>query len=190
MSMPHHVQTRKILLFACVIAALGGFLFGFDMAVVSGILPFVVKQFGLSAFEEGWFVSSALVGCIAGVAVSGELGDRYGRRSTMLLAAMLFLGSAIACALLPTFSSLIVARVLGGVAVGIASSVVPLYISEIAPARIRGRLVTYYQLAVTLGILIAYLSNAFLLEVALGTVGNMTGWFALLFHEQVWRGMF
>lgn len=190
MSMPHHVQTRKILLFACVIAALGGFLFGFDMAVVSGILPFVVKQFGLSAFEEGWFVSSALVGCIAGVAVSGELGDRYGRRSTMLLAAMLFLGSAIACALLSTFSSIIVARVLGGVAVGIASSVVPLYISEIAPARIRGRLVTYYQLAVTLGILIAYLSNAFLLEVALGTVGNMTGWFALLFHEQVWRGMF
>src|SRR5690606_23942017 len=106
MNMQHPVKTRKILLFACVIAALGGFLFGFDMAVVSGILPFVVKQFALSAFEEGWFVSSALVGCIVGVAVSGELGDRYGRRSVMLLAATLFVVSAIACALLPTFSSI------------------------------------------------------------------------------------
>src|SRR5690606_12795580 len=132
--MQHRPKTHSILLFACAVAALGGFLFGFDMAVVSGILPLVTEQFGLSAFQQGWFVSSALVGCIAGVAASGELGDRLGRRPAMRLAAVLFLLSAIACALLPAFSLIIIARILGGVAVGIASSIVPLYISEIAPA--------------------------------------------------------
>lgn len=180
----------KILGLACAVAALGGFLFGFDMAVVSGILPLVTKQFLLSAFQQGWFVSSALVGCMVGVAMSGELGDRYGRRRVLVLAAVLFLMSALGCGLLPTFSSIIVARILGGVGVGIASSMVPLYISEIAPARIRGRLVTYYQLAVTLGILVAYLSNAFLVQAALGAAGSLSGWLGVWFQEEVWRGMF
>ncbi|MBK1439982.1 sugar porter family MFS transporter [Parapedobacter sp. ISTM3] len=180
----------KILWLACAVAALGGFLFGFDMAVVSGILPLVTKQFSLSALQQGWFVSSALVGCIVGVAMSGELGDRYGRRRVLILAAVLFLVSALGCGLLPTFSSIIVARILGGVGVGIASSMVPLYISEIAPARIRGRLVTYYQLAVTFGILVAYLSNAFLVQGAPSMVGRLSGWGGLWLHEEVWRGMF
>src|SRR5690606_26163043 len=159
------------------------------MAVVSGILPLVTKQFSLSAFQQGWFVSSALVGCIAGVTVSGELGDRYGRRRVLVLAAVLFLASALGCGLLPTFQTIIVARILGGVGVGIASSMVPLYISEIAPARIRGRLVTYYQLAVTLGILVAYLSNAFLVQTVSGAVA-LSGWIGIWFQEEVWRGMF
>ncbi|GGG83886.1 MFS transporter [Parapedobacter pyrenivorans] len=179
----------KILWFACAVAALGGFLFGFDMAVVSGILPLVAKQFSLSAFQQGWFVSSALVGCIAGVAVSGELGDRYGRRRVLLLAAVLFVVSALGCGLLPTFPSIIVARILGGVGVGIASSMVPLYISEIAPANIRGRMVTYYQLAVTLGILVAYLSNAFLVQTTFSAV-ELSGRVGVWFREEVWRGMF
>jgi MFS transporter, SP family, arabinose:H+ symporter len=179
----------KILWFACAVAALGGFLFGFDMAVVSGVLPLVTEQFSLSALHQGWFVSSALVGCIAGVAVSGELGDRYGRRRILLLAAVLFLVSALGCGLLPTFPSVIVARILGGVGVGIASSMVPLYISEIAPANIRGRMVTYYQLAVTLGILVAYLSNAFLVQATSSTV-ELSGWTGVWFREEVWRGMF
>ncbi|WP_353197403.1 sugar porter family MFS transporter [Parapedobacter defluvii] len=188
--MNQHRKLPKILWLACAVAALGGFLFGFDMAVVSGILPLITKQFSLAAFQQGWFVSSALVGCIAGVAMSGELGDRFGRRRILLLAAVLFMMSALGCGLLPTFSSIIVARILGGVGVGIASSMVPLYISEIAPAKIRGRLVTYYQLAVTLGILVAYLSNAFLVETALSTVDDASGWLGVWFHEEVWRGMF
>ncbi|MEC3878154.1 sugar porter family MFS transporter [Parapedobacter sp. 10938] len=187
MMMKQRHRLPKILWWACAVAALGGFLFGFDMAVVSGILPLVTKQFSLSAFQQGWFVSSALVGCIAGVAVSGELGDRYGRRRVLLLAAVLFLVSALGCGLLPTFQSIIIARILGGVGVGIASSMVPLYISEIAPANIRGRLVTYYQLAVTLGILVAYLSNAFLVQ---ATTEGVARWVSIWFQDEVWRGMF
>ena len=179
-----------ILWLACAVAALGGFLFGFDMAVVSGVLPLVTEQFSLSAWQQGWFVSSALVGCIAGVAVSGEIGDRYGRRPILILAAVLFLIAALGCGLLPSFSAIIVARILGGVGVGIASSMVPLYISEIAPARIRGRLVTYYQLAVTFGILVAYLSNAYLVEAAATVAEGQPGWYRLLFNDEVWRGMF
>ncbi|WP_257670568.1 sugar porter family MFS transporter [Parapedobacter tibetensis] len=188
--MDTHRKLPKILWVACAVAALGGFLFGFDMAVVSGILPLVTKQFALSAVQQGWFVSSALVGCIVGVAVSGELGDRYGRRRVLVLSAILFLVSALGCGLLPTFSSIIASRILGGVGVGIASSMVPLYISEIAPARIRGRLVTYYQLAVTLGILVAYLSNAFLVQTVSGAIANTSGWLGVWFHDEVWRGMF
>ncbi|WP_262246436.1 sugar porter family MFS transporter [Parapedobacter soli] len=187
MSMQQRHRLPRILWWACAIAALGGFLFGFDMAVVSGILPLVTKQFSLSAFQQGWFVSSALVGCIAGVAASGELGDRYGRRRILLLAAVLFLVSAMGCGLLPTFDTIIAARILGGLGVGIASSMVPLYISEIAPASIRGRLVTYYQLAVTLGILVAYVSNAFLVQAA---ANGITCWIGTWFYGEVWRGMF
>lgn len=159
-----------------IVASLGGFLFGFDMAVVSGILPFVREQFGLNALQEGWFVSSALVGCILGVIVSSDLSDRLGRKKLLFIAALLFLLSAVGCALMQELTWLITARILGGVAVGIASTVVPLYLSEIAPDDKRGRLVTYYQLAVTIGILVAYLSNSILLHT--------------LSIKEVWRAMF
>lgn len=144
----------------------------------------------MPALHQGWFVSSALVGCILGVAVSGEIGDRYGRRPVLVLAAVLFLVSALGCGLMPSFPTIILARILGGVGVGIASSMVPLYISEIAPANIRGRLVTYYQLAVTFGILVAYLSNAYLVQVGADAAERLSGWFGILFREEVWRGMF
>ena len=135
-----------------VVASLGGLLFGFDMAVISGVLPFVRKQFDLTPLQEGWFVSSALVGCIIGVAFSGDLSDRLGRKKLLFLSAALFLISAIGCALVHSLSWLIIFRLVGGLGVGIASIVVPLYLSEIAPASIRGRLVTCYQLAITVGI--------------------------------------
>ncbi len=167
------------------IAALGGFLFGFDLAVVSGVLPFIQKQFGLSPGETGWFVSSALVGCIAGVALSGALTDKSGRKPLMVLAAVLFSVSAIGCALLPDYHWVIFARILGGVGVGLASNIVPLYISEIAPSSIRGRMVTAYQLAVTGGILVAYASNALIAGLDAGT-----DIYAYLFTTQPWRGMF
>jgi len=165
------------------VASLGGFLFGFDMAVVSGVLPLIEKQFGLSPSQEGWFVSAALVGCIIGVAFSGELSDRFGRRKPLLLSAILFFLSALGCALLPSFSGVIASRLLGGIGIGITSSVVPLYIAEIAPPNIRGRLVTYYQLALTFGILVAYLSNAGLVNYAAHAPANA------LFQKEIWRAM-
>ena len=162
------------------IASLGGFLFGFDMAVVSGVLPFVKQQFALSAAQEGWFVSSALAGCIAGVIFASDLSDRWGRKKLLLLSALFFLLTAIGCIIFQLFSWLIAARILGGMAVGMASSVVPLYLSEIAPDDKRGRLVTFYQLAVTIGIFTAYLSNALILHYATGFLPGM----------DIWRKMF
>ncbi len=173
-----------------LVASLGGFLFGFDMAVVSGVLPLLQKQFDLTAFEEGWFVSSALVGCIVGVAFSGEFSDRLGRKRPLLVAAILFLLSALGCALMPSLSMVTASRFIGGVGIGLASNVVPLYISEIAPARSRGRLITYYQFALTLGILVAYLSNAGMVNYALSQAGDSNGgWFATLTTTEVWRAM-
>jgi SP family arabinose:H+ symporter-like MFS transporter len=147
------------LVLTTLVACLGGFLFGFDMAVVSGVLPLVQKQFELNSLQEGWFVSSALIGCIIGVLFSSSLSDRFGRKKTLFLSAAFFLLAAIGCTFLPDFTLLIIARILGGMAVGITSSVVPLYLSEIAPDNKRGRLVTFYQLAITIGIFSAYLSN-------------------------------
>jgi SP family arabinose:H+ symporter-like MFS transporter len=174
-----------------IIASLGGMLFGFDIAVISGILPMVQKQFSLSAAQEGWFVSSALIGSIVGVAVSGEMSDRFGRKKMLILSALLFFFSALGCTLFPDTFWIISSRMLGGVGIGVASIIVPLYISEIAPAAIRGRLVTCYQLAVTVGILMAYLANAWLLNYSQAHQGQAgEGLFHFLFVEEVWRGMF
>lgn len=174
-----------------LIAATGGFLFGFDMAVISGALTFVQAQFDLTATQEGWFVSSALIGCIIGVAISGEFSDRLGRRTAMMTAAFLFFLSAVGTTTGPGFGWLVTARILGGVAVGIASNVVPLYISEIAPPHIRGRLVTFYQLAITVGILFAYISNAIVLNFTEGLASyNIGSFLEYIFVEEVWRGMF
>lgn len=183
-------KTKPFLTLICWIAAIGGFLFGFDMAIISGVLPFMQKQFDLSASQEGWLVSSALVGCIVGVAASGTLSDRLGRKKLLVAAAVFFLLSAVGSSFLPSFATVIWARIIGGVGVGIASNIVPLYISEIAPAHKRGRYVTYYQLAVTLGILIAYLSNYGLLILAERQVFQGDGFLNYLFVDEVWRGMF
>ncbi|WP_295711762.1 sugar porter family MFS transporter [Mucilaginibacter sp.] len=173
-----------------LVATLGGLLFGFDMAVISGVLPFVKNQFSLSAATEGWFVSSALVGCIIGVSFSGDLSDRLGRKKMLMLSAILFLASAVGSALSSGFTLLILARMLGGMGVGVASIVAPLYISEIAPANVRGRLVTFYQLAITAGILVAYLTNAGLLSFSLNYKGTGMGHILnLILVKEVWRSM-
>lgn len=179
-------QKKISLLTITLVASLGGFLFGFDMAVISGVLPLVQKQFSLTAAQEGWFVSSALVGCIIGVAFSGELSDRLGRKKPLILTAILFVLSALGCAVMPSLGGVIISRLIGGIGIGIASNVVPLYISEIAPAAIRGRLVTYYQFALTFGILVAYLTNAALLNAASEVT---TSGISNIFNAEVWRGM-
>jgi SP family arabinose:H+ symporter-like MFS transporter len=183
-------QIKKIsILTITLVASLGGFLFGFDMAVVSGVLPLLQKQFDLSAFQEGWFVSSALVGCIVGVAFSGEMTDRIGRKKPLLISAVLFLLSALGCATMPSLLLITLSRFIGGVGIGLASNVVPLYISEIAPARSRGRLITYYQFALTLGILVAYLTNAWLLDYSLHHTSADGSWFAAATTTEIWRFM-
>jgi SP family arabinose:H+ symporter-like MFS transporter len=183
-------KTNRFISLITAIAALGGFLFGFDMAVVSGIIEPVKSFYGLSASQEGFFVSSALLGCIAGVAFSGYLSDTIGRRKVLFIAAFLFIISALGFAFSEQYAALIFFRILAGMGVGVASNVSPLYISEIAPAQKRGSLVTFYQLAITIGILAAYLSNLFLQRNAAAYTGDDLNLFHWLFIENVWRGMF
>lgn len=181
-------RSTFFLYFIAFSAATGGFLFGYDTAVISGTISFVTSQFGLSAAQEGWFVSSALIGCIGGALVAGDLADRFGRRFTLKWAGLLFLISALGCMLATSFNALIAFRIIGGVGVGIASMVAPLYISEVSPATIRGRMVALYQFAITIGILMAYFSNAFLLNIngkyELSGVSNQ------IINDEIWRGMF
>jgi SP family arabinose:H+ symporter-like MFS transporter len=184
-------KSSSYLVFITLVATLGGLLFGFDMAVISGVLPFVQKQFSLTAAAEGWFVSCAIVGCVIGVLFSGELSDRWGRKILLIIAAILFLLSALGTALASNFTFLIIARMVGGMGVGVASNLAPLYISEIAPAAIRGRLVTFYQLAVTLGILVAYLTNAGVLAYSQEHQGQSLGSVLdYILLDEVWRSMF
>lgn len=174
-----------------VVAALGGLLFGYDTAVVSGTIDLVARQFSLDTMTQGWYVGCALVGSIAGVSVAGLLSDRLGRRPAMLLSAVLFTLSAAGCAVAVSLDGLVAWRVVGGVGIGVVSVVAPVYISEIAAARWRGRLVSLYQLAVTVGFLAAYWVNYLLLGFSQTAQAAQTpdGMARLLFVDEVWRAM-
>ncbi len=176
--------------FLALIAALGGFLFGYDTAIISGTIGFVKTQFNLSTVMEGWYVSSALVGTILGVSVAGLLSDKFGRKNILIASGIFFALSAMGCALSASFNGLIAYRLLGGMGVGVASMLSPLYISEIAPAKNRGRLVALYQLAITLGILVAYFSNAYLLQLSTSdSLVESSGMMNRIFVDEVWRAM-
>lgn len=177
------------LVFLSVVAALGGFLFGYDTAVISGTIAQVTEQFGLDALQQGWYVGCALIGSIVGVLFAGILSDRFGRKSTMILSAVLFSTSAIGCAVSADFNQLVIYRIIGGVGIGVVSIISPLYISEVAVAQYRGRLVSLYQLAVTIGFLGAYLVNYQLLGYSMSNPDTGTGWWNLVFVSEVWRGM-
>jgi len=185
----YHPPDKRYLLGAVLVASLGGFLFGYDTAVISGTIGFVTDKFDLDSVMEGWYVSSALVGCLVGVSGAGFLSDRFGRRRVLLLAALLFTASAAGCALSVGHASLIVFRLIGGIGVGVASMLSPLYISEISPPHVRGRMVALYQLAITIGILSSYFVNAGLLGIAESAAGGGGGVIDLVFVEEVWRGM-
>lgn len=143
---------------ACV-AALGGLLFGYDIGIISGAILFIEKDFPLTPFLTGVVVSSILLGAVAGAGASGALGDRLGRRKMVLVAAVIFALGAVGMALSPTVGILIFFRIVAGLAVGAASALVPTYISEISPTDMRGSLSSVFQLAITLGILLAYMVN-------------------------------
>lgn len=179
----------RYILMLSLIAAMGGFLFGYDTAVVSGTIGQVSQLFDLDAMAQGWYVGCALLGSILGVSIAGSLADRFGRKKVMLLAALLFAVSALGCALAPTFSTLVIFRIIGGAGIGMVSIVSPMYISEVAPASIRGSLVSLYQLAITVGFLGAYLVNFQLLEWSeANLIGQEKPW-DLFFQKEVWRGM-
>jgi MFS transporter, SP family, arabinose:H+ symporter len=176
----------------CLVASIGGLLFGFDTAVISGTLGFVETQYHLTKFEVGWFGSSALLGCILGAAVAGWFTDRFGRKPVLIAAAVFFLLCAGGCAVAPTFQALALFRIVGGLGVGMASVLAPMYISEFSPPRLRGRLVALYQLSIVLGILAAYFSNSLLLAFAQNhphAFGGV-GWLHWTLIAETWRGMF
>ena len=177
------------LIFLSVVAALGGFLFGYDTAVISGTIAQVTQLFQLDTLQQGWYVGCALVGSIVGVLFAGILSDKLGRKLTMVISAVLFSTSALGCALSVDFTQLVVYRIIGGVGIGVVSIVSPLYISELAVAQYRGRLVSLYQLAVTVGFLGAYLVNYQLLAWAESGTQLSVDWLNKVFITEVWRGM-
>lgn len=175
--------------FMAVVAAIGGILFGYDTAVISGTTDIVRNQFSLSASGEGWYVGCALIGSIIGVLCAGSLSDYIGRKITMLISAAFFSISAIGCAVCGSFEALVAFRIIGGVGIGIVSIVSPIYISEVSPARIRGTLVSLYQLAVTAGFLLAYMAN-WIIDAGIDpTATTDAGLWSRMFNAEAWRGM-
>ncbi|MEG0252678.1 MAG: MFS transporter, partial [Muribaculaceae bacterium] len=176
-------------IFLSVVAAIGGFLFGYDTAVISGTISSVKVQFGLNSIQLGWYVGCALAGSIGGVVFAGALSDSIGRKKTMLLAAVLFSISGFGCAISQTFNELVLYRIVGGVGIGVASIICPLYISELAVAKYRGSLVSLYQLAITMGFVGAYLVNYQLLNFSLSVDSLSIPFFDKVFISEAWRGM-
>jgi len=160
-------------LFLAAVAAISGFLFGFDTAVINSVLFFLRRQFSLSNIETEVAASALLLGCLLGAAGASLIGDRIGRRKSLLLAAILFAISTVGAALANSVTVFSIGRLVGGLAIGLASVLTPVYISEVAPARSRGRLVSMNQLAITVGILAAYI----------------VGWGLARFGDSSWRLM-
>jgi len=183
-----HINTLGYVIFLSIVAAIGGFLFGYDAAVISGTIKLVTVQFGLDTINQGWYVGCALVGSIFGVSIAGILSDAIGRKKTLMIAAVLFTFSGIGCAISGGFVELVICRIVGGIGIGVVSIISPLYISEVSITQYRGRLVSLYQLAITLGFLGAYLVNYQLLNIAkAGSPGD--GLIEKIFVNEYWRGM-
>ncbi|TNF39783.1 MAG: MFS transporter, partial [Bacteroidetes bacterium] len=164
----------RYLLTISLVTALGGLLFGFDISVISGTIPFLQEVFNLNEAMKGWVVSSALIGCIIGASFSGRFGDKFGRKKVLLVTSILFAVSAIGSGVANSIPTFVLYRILGGLAVGGASVLAPMYIAEVSPAHLRGRMVSINQLTIVIGISMAYYSNYFLLQIG----------------ENAWRWMF
>jgi len=157
--MSNSVFNIRYIVFISFISALGGYLFGFDFAVISGALPFLREQFGLNEYWEGFTTGVLALGCIAGCLVAASISEKYGRKSSLMLAAAIFAISSLAMALSVNLTMFIVFRFVAGIGVGMASMLSPMYIAEVSPAPIRGRMVAINQLTIVLGILVTNLVN-------------------------------
>lgn len=183
-------ENLTYVIFLAAVAALGGFLFGYDTAVISGTISSVAAQFSLNEVSTGWYVGCALVGSIIGVMFAGWLSDTFGRKKTMILSAILFLVSGFGCAVSGSFETLVLYRILGGVGIGVVSIISPLYISEVSIAEYRGRLVSLYQVAITVGFLGAYLVNYGLLQYSQGAAASLQSpLLHKVFASEAWRAM-
>jgi SP family sugar:H+ symporter-like MFS transporter len=168
----------------CSVAALGGFLFGFDSGVINGAVDAISAAFGTKAAATGFAVASVLLGCALGAFGAGTLANLVGRRPTMLFNAVLFLASAYATGAAVAAPAFIAWRIVGGMSIGAASVLAPMYISEVAPAHLRGRLASLQQMAIVLGLFGAFLSNDLIAKIA-GSAGA-----AFWFGAPAWRWMF
>jgi len=192
----------KYLLGVSMVAALGGLLFGYDLVVIGGAKEFYELAYGLtSAAITGWAVSSCIVGCIIGAMFVGKPADVFGRKRMLSISAVLFFVSAIGSGYAPTFSQFVIYRIIGGIGMGVASTVSPMYIAEIAPEKIRGRLVSIQQLNIVVGILLAQLINYLILQShpvpegvsgqgLLETWNGQIGWRWMFAAEGVWALLF
>jgi len=156
--LPRSIHLRYVLFLGCT-AALGGLLFGFDVAIITGAGPFLTRHFALSDINLGWAFSSLLFGCVLGSFLAGRYTDRLGRQRMLVWVALLFAVTSLATALAPSFALFVTARFLGGIAVGGVSLLSPMYVSEVSPPSIRGRMGTFYQMSIITGILISYCIN-------------------------------
>lgn len=184
-----HLNLRYLWMIS-IVAALGGLLFGYDWVVIGGAKPFFERYFNLDSESlKGWANSCALIGCLVGALAVGALSDRFGRKRLLVLAAVLFAVTSLGNALAHSFTSFVAWRMLGGAAIGLASGLSPLYIAEIAPASMRGRLVSVNQLTIVIGILLAQLVNWSLVRhLPVGATDDFiaSSWFG----QMSWRWMF
>lgn len=184
-------MNRTLIYFICLVSAMGGLLFGYDWVVIGGAKPFYEAYFGITGDPgmQGLAMSIALIGCLVGATTCGMLADRIGRKKLLALSALIFLVSAYATGAVDTFGAFLVARLLGGVGIGLASGLSPMYIAEIAPARMRGKLVSLNQLTIVVGILAAQIANMLIAEPV--ESGATTDVIAMTWNgQQAWRWMF
>ena len=192
------VKNSGYLYFICLIATMGGLMFGFDIAIISGAVPFIQPYFGWNELELGWGVSSLLVGAIVGSFGSGVLTDKFGRKKVLIVVALFFAVSCVFTALAASSVLFISARLFGGLAVGAASVLSPMYVAEVAPPRNRGMLVAVYQLTIVLGILCSYTINYWLHDIennwrwmfATGTVPSVLFFIGLFFIPESPRWLY
>jgi len=163
-----YTNGRQFTFRTSLIVAIGGFLMGFDASVISGVVGFIEPEFGLTKIEVGWAVASLTLTATLAMLISGPLSDRIGRLQVLRIAAVLFALSAIASAFAPDFIALLLARMLGGFGVGAALIIAPMYIAEMAPPAVRGRMVSLNQLNIVIGISAAFFSNYVILQLGLG----------------------
>ena len=188
--MTHSNMNKSYVFFIALVSALGGLLFGYDWVVIGGARPFYEPFFGISQkpFLQGWMVSCAYIGCILGAVVSGIAADRWGRKTPLIFAGVLFIISAIGTGYANQSAFFIIFRLVGGVAIGLASTLSPMYIAEIAPAKYRGRFVAINQLTIVIGVLLAQIANWMIAEPVAGdsTTAILNSWNG----QSGWRWMF
>lgn len=188
--------SKSFIYFICLVSAMGGLLFGYDWVVIGGAKPFYEEYFGIGGdpVMQGIAMTTALVGCLAGAMMAGALADRYGRKPLLIVAAVLFTVSAVATGLFNDFTLFNVARLVGGVGIGVASALSPMYIAEVSPTEIRGRMVSLNQMTIVLGILAAQVVNMLLAQdttVAASQAWNIEwGWRWMFWAETLPAGLF